>query len=33
LVISAFLLGIAYWYRRPGSAERSNPVAEATAAP
>ena len=30
LVISAFLLGIAYWYRRPGSAER--PVAEATAA-
>ena len=31
LVISAFLLGIAYWYRRPGSAERS--VTEATATP
>ena len=31
LVISAFLLGIAYWYRRPGSAER--PPAEATATP
>ena len=31
LVISAFLLGIAYWYRRPGAIER--PAAEATAAP
>jgi len=31
LVISAFLLGIAYWYRRPGSTDR--PAAEATAAP
>jgi uncharacterized membrane protein YhaH (DUF805 family) len=31
LVISAFLLGIAYWYRRPGTNER--PPAEATAAP
>jgi hypothetical protein len=31
LVISAFLLGIAYWYRRPGATER--PAAEATAAP
>ena len=31
LVISAFLLGIAYWYRRPGSIER--PATEATATP
>jgi hypothetical protein len=31
LVISAFLLGIAYWYRRPGSADQ--PRTEATAAP
>ena len=30
LVISAFLLGIAYWYRRPGM---DRPVAEAAAAP
>ncbi len=30
LVISAFLLGIAYWYRRPGSLDR--PVTEAAAA-
>ena len=30
LVISAFLLGIAYWYRRPGT---ERPVAEATATP
>jgi len=31
LVISAFLLGIAYWYRRPGSLER--PPTGATATP
>ena len=31
LVISAFLLGIAYWYRRPGTEERT--VAEAAVTP